>query len=72
MGENKAFYEALRNQGMNISELSRKTRISRTTLTDIAKARKFNITLNKAREICACLNCSVVDIFPDLASKRPE
>lgn len=66
MGENKAFYDALYKQRTNISQLSRKTGISRTTLTDIAKARKRNITLNKAKAICSELNCSLAELFPDL------
>lgn len=66
LNENTAFYKALKEQNTNISQLSKKTHISRTTLTDIAKSRKRNITINKAKKICSCLNCSVVDIFPEI------
>ena len=69
MGENKPFYDALYKQRTNISQLSRKTGVSRTTLTDIAKARKHNITLNKAKKICSGLNCSVEELFPELSAK---
>ncbi len=67
--ENAVFYAALKAKGINISQLSRKSHISRTTLTDIAKMRKNNITLDTVRTICACLGCSAVEIFPDLKEK---
>lgn len=66
VSENKFFYDAMYKERTNISQLSRKTGISRTTLTDIAKARKHNITFKKANEICEALNCSVAELFQDL------
>lgn len=48
----------------SISELSRKTGISRTTLTDIVKCRKSNITFKKALLLSDFFKCSVGEIFP--------
>ena len=56
-------------QGVNISALSRATGISRTTLTDIVKSRKGNITLKKALLISSFFKCSADEIFPELSQK---
>ncbi len=53
---------------MNISTLSRATHISRSTLTDILKGRKTNITFAKASVICECLGCSMDELFPKFKS----
>lgn len=61
--------EKMKEQGINVSELSKNTGISRTTLTDIVKSRKKNITLKKALLISNFLNCSADEIFPELSKK---
>ena len=55
---------------MSVSELSRRTKVSRTTITDIAKGRKSNINLTTAEKLCKGLNCSVSDLFPDMNKKN--
>ncbi|MBO5449305.1 MAG: helix-turn-helix transcriptional regulator [Ruminococcus sp.] len=57
---------------ISISELSRVTGISRTTITDLVKQRKRNLTFSKAKKIADCLSCSVAEIFPELNSTQKE
>lgn len=62
--------EKLHEHDMSVSDLSRKTGISRTTLTAIIKGRKNNLTFNKASTMAAVFGCSVSDIFPDLNERK--
>lgn len=58
--------ELLHERRLSVSDLSRKTGVSRTTITDIIKGRKNNITFETAKKISACIGCSVSDLFPDI------
>lgn len=57
---------------MSISDVSRISGISRTTLTDIAKNRKNNITLKKALNLCKVLQCDVADIFSEVVNSTQK
>jgi DNA-binding Xre family transcriptional regulator len=65
---NNTLDEHMRSQKMSVSDLSRKAKISRTTITDIIKGRKANVTLNTAKNLSNCLGCGIPDLFPDLKS----
>lgn len=58
--------EFLYKRRMTVSELSRKTKLSRTTITDIAKGRKRSVNLATVEKLCKGLNCSALDLFPDI------
>lgn len=64
--------EKLTERGTSVSELSRATGISRTTLTDLVKQRKNNLTLTKAKAIADFLRCPVSEIFPELGTTQKE
>ncbi|EMA6342215.1 helix-turn-helix transcriptional regulator [Bacillus cytotoxicus] len=53
-----------------ISEISRKTGISRTTLTNLYYQRNKAISLDVLEKICIYLNCSVSDILECKINKQ--
>lgn len=66
--------ERLHQNRMSVSELARKTSLSRTTITDIIKGRKDCITFTTAQKLGNALNCFVAELFPDIKespSRRP-
>lgn len=66
--------ERLHQNRMSVSELARKTSLSRTTITDIIKGRKDSITFTTAQKLGNALNCFVAEIFPDIkenSSRHP-
>ena len=63
---NNMFDEFMHNKRISVSELSRKTGVSRTTITDIMKGRKNNITFETARKLCSGIGCAISDLFPDI------
>lgn len=58
--------ELLYQNRMSVSELSRKTSLSRTTITDIIKGRKDSITFTTAQKLGNALNCPVSELFPNI------
>lgn len=63
---NSAFDTIMHNKRLSISELSRKTGVSRTTITDIIKGRKKNVTFETAIKLSNGVGCSVVELFPEI------
>ena len=63
-------YEKLIDKHVSVSELSRATKISRTTLTDLIKQRKHNLTFVKAKKIADFFGCSVTALFPELNENK--
>ena len=63
---NNTFDKFLHDRNISISELSRKTGVSRTTITDIMKGRKNNVTFETAIKLSNGVGCSVIDLFPDI------
>lgn len=56
--------ELMKERNIKISTLSRATGISRTTITDLVKKRKSNVSIDKIEKICMALNCDFWDFFP--------
>lgn len=64
-----AFGKALHDHRISVSELSRKTGVSRTTITEIIKGRKKNLTFETAVKLSDGIGCSVIELFPDIDKK---
>lgn len=58
--------DCLYQRKMSVSELARRTKVSRTTITDIIKGRKDSITFSTARKLGNALNCSISELFPGI------
>ncbi len=61
-----AFGKYLHDRRISVSELSRKTGVSRTTITEILKGRKKNLTFETAAKLSEGIGCSIADLFPDI------
>ena len=63
---NNTFDKFLHERGISVSELSRKAKVSRTTITDIMKGRKKNVTLETAKRLSKGIGCDITALFPDI------
>lgn len=70
MIENNLLEKILKNKQISVSELARRAGVSRTTLTDLIKSRKTNLTVSKAEKISAALGCSVAEVFPGVRQRK--
>lgn len=64
MTKDNRLNKLMKDRNINISALSKATGISRTTITDLVKKRKDNISVEKVEKICTALNCDFWDFFP--------
>ena len=66
MTEHNLVSEIMKRENICVSELARLAGLSRTTITELIKGRKGNITFSKAAKISAVLKCPLAEIFPDM------
>lgn len=66
MTEHNLLPEIMKRKNIGVSELARLTGLSRTTITELIKGRKGNITVSKAAKLSAVLKCPLAEIFPDM------
>lgn len=64
MTKDNRLNKLMKERNINISALSKATGISRTTITDLVKKRKNNISVETVEKICTALNCDFWDFFP--------
>lgn len=70
MIENNRLEKIMNDKHISVSELARRAGVSRTTLTDLIKSRKTNLTISKAEKISAALGCSVAEVFLEVRQRR--